>query len=117
MGSMFLIYDVHIRRYRLFLPYRYVFFGVELIKSGGEANDFSWYKAGDKSNRKAKLAYESFFSLAVRVPTSPEYNLFVAKVVERATFGNSASGEHSSETSAVINSVNVGLRPESVGRK
>lgn len=29
--------------------------------------------------------YESFLSLAVKVPTSAEYNLFAAKVAERAT--------------------------------
>jgi len=63
---------------------QYAFFGVELIKTGGENNDFSWYKAGDKHNRKAKLIYESFFSLAVRVPTSPEYGLFASKVYEKA---------------------------------
>ena len=63
----------------------FVFFGVELVKSTGDANDFSWYKAGDRNNRKAKIIYESFFSLAVRVPTSAEYNLFSAKVFERAS--------------------------------
>ncbi len=39
---------------------------------------------GDKNNRKAKLMYESFLSLAVRVPVSAEYNLFAAKVADRA---------------------------------
>lgn len=81
---------------------------MELIRSGGEANDFSWYKAGDKNNRKAKIAYESFLSLAVRVPISAEYNLFVAKVVERAAAAAAASG---SSSTSIINSVNVGLRP------
>lgn len=83
--------------HREHLPIRYVFFGVELVRTGGEANDFSWYKAGDRNNRKAKLIYESFFSLAVRVPTSAEYNLFASKVVERASDSSKA------------NAVNVGL--------
>ena len=79
----------------------YVFFGVELVRSGGEANDFSWYKAGDRNNRKAKLIYESFFSLAVRVPTSAEYALFSSKVLQRAT--DTLNDEASS------NAINVGL--------
>ena len=107
-----------------FIFISYVFFGVELIRSGGEANDFSWYKAGDKNNRKAKIAYESFLSLAVRVPTSAEYSLFVAKVVERANAAAAAAASEnsgnsgnsgSSGKSSIIDSVNVGLRPKNEG--
>lgn len=62
----------------------YVFFGIELVRSIGSTNDFSWYKAGDKNNKKARAIYESFFSLAVRVPISAEYSVFVNKVFKKA---------------------------------
>ena len=76
----------------------YVIFGVELVRSTGEANDFSWYKAGDnKNNRKAKRIYESFFSLAVRVPTSAEYSLFSTNVFQKA----------SEQSQTAVNAINV----------
>lgn len=76
----------------------YVFFGLELVKSTGSTNDFSWYKAGDVNNKKARSIYESFLSLAVRVPLSVEYNTFVNKVYKKATseFDNIKSEDVSS---------------------
>lgn len=50
--------------------------------------------------------YESFLSLAVKVPTSAEYNLFAAKVAERATAAQQSG--RGGKTAAV----NVGVKVE-----
>ena len=90
----------------------YAFIGVELMHSSGKANDFSWYKAGDnRNNRKAKKIYESFLSLAVRVPTSAEYALFSSKVLQRATdtLNDEASRNNNQASGITVNAINVGL--------
>jgi len=63
----------------------YAFFGIELIKTAGSQNDFSWYKAGDRRNKIAKAAYEALFMVALRVPVSKEFDLFVLDAVKRSS--------------------------------
>lgn len=86
----------------------YVFIGIELVKS---SNDFSWYKVGDKNNKKAKAIYESYLSLSVRVPTSSEYNIFVSDVFKRANleFQNININHVSNQANASSSSHSKGL--------
>ncbi|OTF80151.1 Guanylate cyclase-like protein, partial [Euroglyphus maynei] len=61
----------------------YAFFGLQLLNDGDE--NFGWYKQGDKNNRKAKIMWDSFMTISVHVPTSPEYSLFVSKAFRKAS--------------------------------
>ncbi len=63
----------------------YAFFGVELVKSTGSYGDFSWYQPGDRRNKQAREMYEALMMITVRVPTSPEYNSFVQKVIKKSS--------------------------------
>lgn len=64
----------------------YAFIGIELIKAkSAGSGDISWYRLGDRRNKEAKIMYEAFMVIAVRVPVSAAYNTFVFEVAKRAT--------------------------------
>lgn len=72
-----------IHAYDLDMINDYAFFGLQLLNDGDE--NFGWYKQGDKNNRKAKIMWDSFMTISVHVPTSPEYSLFVSKAFRKAS--------------------------------
>lgn len=71
----------------------YVFIGVQLVKSSRDFSELAWFLPGDPKNRDARLAFESYMEINVKVPTSPQYTAFVDKVVRHATQNLSSSGK------------------------
>ena len=62
----------------------YTFIGIELIRHNREHADLPWFKVNDSRNKEARMIYEAYMTIAVRVPTSPQYNSYKYKVVKVA---------------------------------
>lgn len=62
----------------------FTFIGIELIRHNREHAGIPWFKANDLRNKEAKIIYESYMAIAIRVPTSPQYNSFKYKVIKVA---------------------------------
>lgn len=71
----------------------YVFVGVQLVKHTREFNELAWFVPGNPRNRDARLAFESYLEINVRVPTSPQYTAFVDRVVKFASQNLSIDGK------------------------
>lgn len=62
----------------------YAFVGIQLVKANTKFSELPWFVSGDPRSRDARIIFESYMEVNVRVPTSPQYTMFADQVVKYA---------------------------------